>query len=345
MYQPPPNYPPSYPSTGGWAPPPPPTRSNRAKVALWIVGGISASCVVCIAFAAVFGEPPPATAPPRAAPVAARSPTPLPTVDAAAPTVAAPIMAATDASAASAVVDASAAPVAPAPLLSATQQVLQSVRGHIEVATPPDVLAYNRQLLADRTSMEALPDPADRAERREVRTTLRALDHRLREIRSDVRAAERAAAEQTATERAAAERAEAERVAREQAAAAAEAARPVPAGGMLVQTCPEVSDTFSNATRLTELQREALWHERYEGRRVRWEATVNTVERGMLGGLTVDFKCSRRSLMTDGHAQFDDDQQSALMRFSQGDRIHFEGRLTDWGALLGMSIEDARVIP
>ncbi len=115
---------------------------------------------------------------------------------------------------------------------------------------------------------------------------------------------------------------------------------------MLTQTCAEVSDTFSNATRLTELQREALWHERFEGRRVRWEATVNTVEREMLGdGLSVDFKCSRRSLMHDGSAHFDSSQQSTLMRFSQGDRIRFEGRLADWGQFLGMTVEAARVLP
>jgi len=108
------------------------------------------------------------------------------------------------------------------------------------------------------------------------------------------------------------------------------------------ESCSQLANKFSNRTTMTELQREEAW-KAYEGKWVRWTATVNLIDRNAMGGLSLQFKCSTASLMLDGHAQFEADQQQALMRFSQGAQISFEGRLDDWGQFLGIGIEDAKV--
>lgn len=110
------------------------------------------------------------------------------------------------------------------------------------------------------------------------------------------------------------------------------------------ESCSDVVNRFSNGTNLTELQREALWNQNYRGRWVRWAAQVNTVDRGLLGGINVQFKCSSQSLLMDGHASFDASQQSLLMAYTQGASISFEGRLSNWGQLIGISVDDATVI-
>lgn len=108
-------------------------------------------------------------------------------------------------------------------------------------------------------------------------------------------------------------------------------------------TCASIANGFSNNTRLTQLQREEAWRQ-FEGKWIRWEATVNLIDRSAFGGIQLQFKCSPNSLMLDGHARFSETQLSKLMQFRQGDVIRFEGRLADWGQFTGISIEDAAVL-
>lgn len=110
------------------------------------------------------------------------------------------------------------------------------------------------------------------------------------------------------------------------------------------ESCSQLSNRFSNRTTMTELQREEAW-KWYKGKWVKWTATVNLIDRNAFGGLSLQFKCSSASLVMDGHASFEPDQQQSLMRFSQGSQISFEGRLDDWGQFLGIGIEDATVSP
>lgn len=206
MYQ-QPNQPP-YPPAPGWRPPP---TGRATKVALGIVAAIGATCVACIALGALLPAPPPEAptvgpSPPARAEV---QPTPTPTSPAPAaappstvtltPIVAPaatpppgdppPVVAAVMAAPAPLVVP---APVPPPP--SATDLLLRDVESHVAVASPPDVLAYNRQLLADREALRGVADPDRRTRRRELRAAAQSVERRMRGIRSDVRvAAERAA--------------------------------------------------------------------------------------------------------------------------------------------------------
>ena len=55
--------------------------------------------------------------------------------------------------------------------------------------TPPDVLAYNRQLVADSDTLRNIPEPDQTTHRRAIRDALRAVAQRQRSLRDEIRAA------------------------------------------------------------------------------------------------------------------------------------------------------------
>jgi hypothetical protein len=63
------------------------------------------------------------------------------------------------------------------------------------------------------------------------------------------------------------------------------------------------------------------------------------------GRLQMQFRCGTESLLFDGHAAFGDDQRPALLRIQQGSSVNIEGRLSDHGRLLGLSLQDAEIRP
>lgn len=107
----------------------------------------------------------------------------------------------------------------------------------------------------------------------------------------------------------------------------------------VTQSCAEVTHLFGSQSRTSDLQQDELWRQ-YDDRWVRWAVTVGEVTES-LGRLQVQFRCGTESLLFDGHAYFGDDQRARLLTVTPGSVINFEGRLTDHGRLMGLSIEDA----
>lgn len=62
--------------------------------------------------------------------------------------------------------------------------------------------------------------------------------------------------------------------------------------------------------------------------------------RESLGRLQMQFRCGTESLVFDGHAYFSDDQRSRLVAVQPGAAVAIEGRLSDHGRFLGLSIQD-----
>ncbi len=111
------------------------------------------------------------------------------------------------------------------------------------------------------------------------------------------------------------------------------------------KTCAEVADMFSAQSRMTDLQKDKAWQDGYDGRWVRWTASVNSLDGSAFGGIQLQFKCSKASLLFDGHAEFGDDQRDKLMNVGKDSQVTFEGRLKDHGDLLGLAIGDATLVP
>lgn len=106
----------------------------------------------------------------------------------------------------------------------------------------------------------------------------------------------------------------------------------------VTESCSEVSHQFGVRARLTDLQQQELWRS-YDGKWVRWTVTVGDI-RESLGRLQMQFRCGTESLVFDGHAYFSDDQRSRLVAVQPGSAVAIEGRLSDHGRFLGLSIQD-----
>jgi len=111
----------------------------------------------------------------------------------------------------------------------------------------------------------------------------------------------------------------------------------------VTESCSQVAHMFGPQARLTDLQQNELWRQ-YDGKWVRWRVTVGDLSE-TFGRLQMQFRCGTESLLFDGHAAFGDDQRPALLRIQQGSSVNIEGRLSDHGRLLGLSLQDAEIRP
>lgn len=107
------------------------------------------------------------------------------------------------------------------------------------------------------------------------------------------------------------------------------------------QSCAEVSHLFGMQSRTTELQQTELWRQ-YDGRWVRWSVTAGEVSE-TLGQLQMQFKCGTESLLFDGYAHFPDAARTRLLQVQQGSTVQVEGRLSDHGRLMGLTLQDAEL--
>jgi hypothetical protein len=107
----------------------------------------------------------------------------------------------------------------------------------------------------------------------------------------------------------------------------------------LTQNCSEVAHLFGMQSRTTELQQTELWRQ-YDNRWVRWTVQAGEVSE-TLGTLQMQFKCGTESLLFDGHARFPDSARARLIQVQQGSQVQIEGRLTDHGRLMGLTVSDA----
>ena len=111
----------------------------------------------------------------------------------------------------------------------------------------------------------------------------------------------------------------------------------------VTETCSQVAHNFGANAQLSQLQQDEMWRQ-YNGKWVRWNVRVGEISE-VLGSLQMQFKCSTESLLFDGHAYFDNDQRAALLQIRPNTMVQIEGRLSDHGQLLGLSIRDATLPP
>lgn len=178
------NQPPQWgppPGAPGWGPPqgyqPPQQPRSKSSPTLILLGIM---CGLCCLGAAISE---PKNSSPQATPVAARS---TPAASAPASNGAPAVAPLPDASTATP----DAGPPSPAAILRAANE-------HVAAPLPVNVLDYNSQLADDLSAVNAIQEPERTTMRREIRTTVRAIERRRREIRGPVREAAEALALRT----------------------------------------------------------------------------------------------------------------------------------------------------
>ena len=110
------------------------------------------------------------------------------------------------------------------------------------------------------------------------------------------------------------------------------------------ESCAKVSSAFGLHSKATELQKENAWKQ-YEGRWVKWTGRVSAVDKTFgFGKLYLQVKCLNSPFLTDAVIFFDDEWENKLLKLKQGQSVTFEARLNNTGSILGLSLNEGKIL-
>jgi hypothetical protein len=103
------------------------------------------------------------------------------------------------------------------------------------------------------------------------------------------------------------------------------------------ETCSEVAEKFGTASGLSDLQMDEAW-KAYRGKGFNWELRITEVSSDILGGFSVQAKCSpkSRSLIQDIQIEYPERAKAFVMGLRKGKVYNLRGTLSHQSALLGL---------
>ena len=93
----------------------------------------------------------------------------------------------------------------------------------------------------------------------------------------------------------------------------------------------------------TNLQKQALFDDKFKGKYVKWSGTVSSVSETW-GSYTLQVKHCHDTWVSDIVVTMRDDQKNALLQLREGDKVTYIAKLTRCGDLLGISAEDGEIV-
>jgi hypothetical protein len=110
------------------------------------------------------------------------------------------------------------------------------------------------------------------------------------------------------------------------------------AGSPVGESCLELAAKFGTSSKLSDLQKEEAWKQ-YRGRPFSWQLSVTEVSSDMLGGFTVQYKCSPQSpsLIQDIQLKYQDSAKGFVMNLQKGQSYQIKGKLGASSTLFGMT--------
>ena len=113
-----------------------------------------------------------------------------------------------------------------------------------------------------------------------------------------------------------------------------------PAVASVSESCSELSKQFGVSSKLSDLQKDELW-KNYAGKRFTWQLKITEVSSGMLGGYTVQAKCSPKSpsFIQDIIISYDGDAKSFVLGLQKDETYTLSGVLGTSSTLLGLSAD------
>jgi hypothetical protein len=113
-----------------------------------------------------------------------------------------------------------------------------------------------------------------------------------------------------------------------------------PAAAAVTESCAALSQQFGPSSKLSDLQKDELW-KNYAGKRFSWQLKITEVSSGVLGGYTVQAKCSPKSpsLIQDIMISYDGDAKSFVLGLQKDETYTLSGVLGRSSTLLGLSAE------
>lgn len=106
------------------------------------------------------------------------------------------------------------------------------------------------------------------------------------------------------------------------------------------ESCLALATKFGTESKLSDLQKDELW-KAYAGKSFEWELKITEVSAGMLGGFSVQAKCSPSSpsLIQDVHLSYDGDAKSFVMGLQKDGKYKLKGVLKSQTTLLGLQAD------
>lgn len=106
------------------------------------------------------------------------------------------------------------------------------------------------------------------------------------------------------------------------------------------ESCLEVSKSFGTQSSLTDIQKEALWKSKYEGKIFEWPMVITEVSTSFTSGYSIQFKCrGSRSLVSDVLLEYPSEAKSQVVNLEKGSTYVIKGRLKNYITLIGLSGE------
>ena len=104
----------------------------------------------------------------------------------------------------------------------------------------------------------------------------------------------------------------------------------------------ELEGIYGFESKKTNLQKDEIWR-KYKGTRVRWTGIVSSISKSW-GRLQIMVKMTPDAWLSDAIVTLKRNEESKALKFSQGDRVTFDGTLSRWGTLLPINLVDGRIV-
>lgn len=104
----------------------------------------------------------------------------------------------------------------------------------------------------------------------------------------------------------------------------------------------EIHRIYGLESKYSDLQKDEEW-KRFKGKRISWSGEVVEVSNGFLGGLQMQVKMNRNTLISDLIISLNKSSKEKAMKLSKGNRVRFTGKLDRWGTLMPISITDGEI--
>ena len=93
----------------------------------------------------------------------------------------------------------------------------------------------------------------------------------------------------------------------------------------------------------TDLQKQALFDDKFKAKYVKWSGTVSSVSETW-GSYKLQVKHCPDTWISDVTITMRDDQKDALLQLREGDTVTYIAKLTRYGTILGISATDGEIV-
>jgi hypothetical protein len=121
------------------------------------------------------------------------------------------------------------------------------------------------------------------------------------------------------------------------------AATPAPKDVISNITWQDYDNIYSIRSNSTDMQKESAWS-RFDGKRVQWTGTVVDITKGTFGGITLNVKMNKETLVYDASISLKESETPKASQITKGKTVTFVATLKNYGgAILPCVLSDGEL--